>query len=130
MLAWVGDQAWATGDGPKALFYSAVARLRAERVLLPGVTTLRDEIAGARKAAESRLYAALADAITAQQATDLEQILKVPAGKHRSQLELWRRGPKNPTGRGLVRSLERVAEIAGRTWVRWMWPGPGCRRAG
>ena len=28
-------QAWATGDGPKALFYSAVARLRAERVLLP-----------------------------------------------------------------------------------------------
>ncbi|MBW6435839.1 DUF4158 domain-containing protein [Actinoplanes hulinensis] len=25
LLAWVGDQAWATGDGPKALFYSVVA---------------------------------------------------------------------------------------------------------
>ena len=25
LLAWVGDQAWATGDGPKALFCSAVA---------------------------------------------------------------------------------------------------------
>jgi TnpA family transposase len=34
LLAWVGDQGWATGDGPKALFYSALARLRAERVLL------------------------------------------------------------------------------------------------
>ncbi|GAA0451525.1 transposase [Actinoplanes capillaceus] len=113
LLAWVGDQSWATGDGPKALFYSAVARLRAERVLLPGVTTLRDDVAGARKAAESRLYVALADAITAEQADELQEILKVPEGKHRSQLELWRRGPKNPTGRGLVRSLERVAEIAG-----------------
>jgi len=113
LLAWVGDQAWATGDGPKALFYSAVARLRAERVLLPGVTTLRDEVAGARKAAELRLYVALAEAITAEQADELREILKVPEGKHRSQLELWRRGPKNPTGRGMVRSLERVAEIAG-----------------
>jgi hypothetical protein len=45
LLAWVDDQAWATGDGPKTLFYSAVARLRAERVLLPGVTTLHDDVA-------------------------------------------------------------------------------------
>jgi hypothetical protein len=64
LLAWVGDQAWATGDGPKALFYSAVARLRAERVLLPGVTTLRDDVASARKAAETRLYEALAGVVT------------------------------------------------------------------
>ncbi|MEU8242598.1 hypothetical protein AB0C07_30460 [Actinoplanes missouriensis] len=52
----MGDQAGATGDGPKALFCSAVARLRAERVLLPGVTTLRDDVASARKAVEVRAY--------------------------------------------------------------------------
>ncbi|MEV7626437.1 DUF4158 domain-containing protein [Actinoplanes sp. NPDC089786] len=113
LLAWVGDQAWATGDGPKALFYSAVARLRAELVLLPGVTMLRDDVAGARKAAETRLYAALAGVATAEQAGDLEQILRVPEGQRRSQLDLWRRGPTNPTGRGLVKSLDRVAQIAG-----------------
>ncbi len=112
LLGWVGDQAWATGDGPKALFYSAVARLRAERVLLPGVTSLRDDVAGARRAAENRLYEALAGAVTAEQTGGLEQILRVPEGQRRSQLDLWRRGPTNPTGRGLVRSLDRVAQIA------------------
>jgi hypothetical protein len=95
------------------LFYSALARLRAERVLLPGVTTLRDDVASARKAAEGRLYATLAQAVTAEQAGHLEQILQVPEGQRRSQLDLWRRGPKNPTGRGLVMSLDRVAQIAG-----------------
>jgi Domain of unknown function (DUF4158) len=50
----VGDQAWTTNDGPKSLFYAAVARLRAERVLLPGVTTLRDDVASARNTAEDR----------------------------------------------------------------------------
>jgi hypothetical protein len=112
LLAW-GDQAWATGDGPKALFYSAIARLRAERVLLPGVTTLRDDVASARKAAEERLYEALSHAVTAAQAADLEQILRVPEGQRRSQLDLWRHGPTTPTGRGLVKSLDRVAQIAG-----------------
>jgi hypothetical protein len=113
LLAWVGDQAWATGDGPKALFYSAIARLRAERVLLPGVTTLRDDVAGARRAAEDRLYTALSRVVSAEQVTDLEKILQVPEGQRRSQLDLWRRGPTNPTGRGLVRSLDRVSQIAG-----------------
>jgi hypothetical protein len=113
LLAWVGDQAWATGDGPKALFYSAIARLRAERVLLPGVTTLRDDVASARKAAEDRLYEALSRAVTAEQAADLDTILQVPQGQRRSRLDSWRRGPRNPTGRGLVMSLDRVSQVAG-----------------
>ncbi|MGH3409528.1 MAG: DUF4158 domain-containing protein [Streptosporangiaceae bacterium] len=113
LLAWVGDQAWATGDGPKALFCSAIARLRAERVLLPGVTTLRDDVAGARKAAEDRPQEALSRAVSAEQAADLEKILRVPEGQRRPQLDLWRRGPKNPAGRGLVMSLDRVSQIAG-----------------
>ncbi|MDP9792454.1 hypothetical protein J2S43_000966 [Catenuloplanes nepalensis] len=52
------------------MFYSAVARLRAELVLLPGVPTLRVDVAGARKAAETRLYAALAGVVTAEQGAD------------------------------------------------------------
>jgi hypothetical protein len=82
-------------------------------VLLPGVTTLRDDVASARKAAETRLYAALSGVVDAEQAGDLEQILRVPEGQRRSQLDLWRRGPTTPTGRGMVKSLDRVAQIAG-----------------
>ncbi|WP_231954392.1 hypothetical protein [Actinoplanes derwentensis] len=68
-------------------------RRRAEGVVLlgggpvargAGVAARGDEVAGARKAAELRLYVALADAITAEQADELRKILKVPEGKHRS----------------------------------------------
>ena len=70
-------------------------------------------MASARKAAETRLYEALAGAVDAEQASNLDQILRVPEGQRRSQLDLWRRGPTTPTGRGMVKSLDRVAQIAG-----------------
>lgn len=60
LIGWLDGQAWTTGDQPKPLFYAAVGWLRARRALLPGVTTLRDEVASVRKKAETRLYAALA----------------------------------------------------------------------
>ncbi|MET3923807.1 hypothetical protein ABIB26_004774 [Arthrobacter sp. UYEF20] len=60
LLAWVDRQAWTSDAGPKTLFFAAVARLRGRRVLLPGVSTLRDQVAGVRKKAESRLHNALA----------------------------------------------------------------------
>ena len=40
LVAWLDDQAWTTGDGPKALFGAAVGWLREGKVLLPGVSTL------------------------------------------------------------------------------------------
>jgi hypothetical protein len=49
-------------------------------VLLPGVTTLRDDVASARNAAEDRLYEVLSRLLSPAQAADLEQILQVPEG--------------------------------------------------
>jgi hypothetical protein len=57
---WLDDQAWTTGDGPKALFYAAAAWLRQQRVLLPGVSTLAEVVASVRHAAQQRLYTMLA----------------------------------------------------------------------
>ena len=37
---WLDARAWTTGDGPKALFDSAIGWLIGRKVLLPGVTTL------------------------------------------------------------------------------------------
>ena len=113
LVQWLDDEAWTTGDGPRALFYAAVAWLREGKVLLPGVTTLVELVATVRQAAEDRLYDTLATSVTAGQARSLEAILEVPEGRRRSQLDLWRRGVRSTTGRGMVLALDRVAEIAG-----------------
>jgi hypothetical protein len=44
---WVSARAWMTGDGPRAIFADAVGWLRAQGVLLPGVTTLARTVARA-----------------------------------------------------------------------------------
>ncbi|WP_204036608.1 Tn3 family transposase [Micromonospora qiuiae] len=113
LVRWLDDEAWTTGDGPRALFFAAVGWLRQHRVLLPGVTTLVELVAEVREATELRLYDALAGAVSAEQAVDLERLLLVPEGQRRSRLDRWRRAERSTTGRGMVRALERVAEVAG-----------------
>jgi len=49
LAAWVADQAWMTGDGPKTIFSGAVAWLRARQALLPGITTLERLVSEGRK---------------------------------------------------------------------------------
>ena len=113
LTGWLDDLAWTSGDGPRALFYAAVAWLRERRVLLPGVTTLTELVAEVRQGAEDRLYITLAAPVTAAQARALAGILEVAPGGRRSQLDMWRRGARNATGRGMVTALDRVAQIAG-----------------
>jgi hypothetical protein len=114
LVQWLDDEAWTTGDGPRALFYAAVAWLREGKMLRPGVTTLVELVATVRQAAEDRLYDTLATSVTAAQARSLEAILEVPEGRRRSQLDLWRRGERSTTG---------------GAWC-WPWTGsprsPGC----
>ena len=45
------------------------------------------------------------------QAQVLEGLLEVPEGFRFSDLERWRRGPDDPTGKSLRLALRRVAEI-------------------
>ena len=113
LVAWLGDRAWTTGDGPKALFFAAVGWLRERRVLLPGISTLVELVAEVRQAAEDRLYDVLASAVSDEQARELEQVLEVPPGRRRSQLDQWRHGERSTSGKGLVAALDRVAAIAG-----------------
>jgi hypothetical protein len=112
LVAWLDDRAWTTGDGPRALFDLAEGWLRERRVLLPGATTLIELVATVRHASDDRLFEQLAGTVTTEQARALESILEVPPGQRRSQLDLWRAGERNTTGRGMVKALRRVAEIA------------------
>jgi hypothetical protein len=111
LIEWLDRQAWTTGDQPRPLFYAAVGWLRAKKALLPGVSTLRDEVASVRRKTETRLYAALTQAITGEQALELVGLLRISGSGRWSQLELWRKAGKNVTGRGMVKALNRVSEI-------------------
>jgi hypothetical protein len=82
-------------------------------VLLPGVTTAARLVSRVRDEALEELYGTLAGLPGPHLAAVLEGLVVVPDGGRYSELELWRRIPSKPTGRGLERSLNRVSEVSG-----------------
>ena len=108
---WVAARAWMTGDGPRAIFADAVGWLRERDVLLPGVTTLTRLVARARADGDERLWETLAAVPTIEQERVLEGLLEVGEAQRFSDLERWRKGPADPTGKSLRLCLRRVAEI-------------------
>jgi TnpA family transposase len=108
---WVRARVWMTGDGPRAIFVDTVGWLRERDVLLPGVTTLARVVATTRADGDERLWATLAGVPTAGQARVLDRLLDVAAGSRFSDLERWRKGPGDPSGKSLRLALRRVAEI-------------------
>ena len=108
---WLWARAWMTGDGPRAIFADAIGWLRERDVLLPGVTTLARLVARARADGDERLWETLASVPTVEQTRVLEGLLEVSEESRFSDLERWRKGPADPTGKSLRLALRRVAEI-------------------
>ncbi|TGD89058.1 Tn3 family transposase [Mycobacterium sp. TJFP1] len=114
LAAWVADQAWVTGDGPKAIFASAVDWLREHQALLPGPRTLVRVVTDGRQAADQRLWSQLTDQLTAGSASALLALLDVPEGKRRvSELERLRRGVFRTSSKGMLDALERLTDLIG-----------------
>lgn len=120
LTAWIADQAWITGDGPKAILTGAVAWLRERHALLPGITTLEKLVAAGREAAEKRLWTQLAGQLSSDRAGSLLSMLEVPdTGKQRfSELDRLRRGVFRPSSKGMVAALNRVADLTALTGQR------------
>ena len=109
-------RAWTHAEGPAALFEQAVGWLRRHRVLLPGVTVLTRLVNAVRDAAADRMHARLAAAVEEFDPMlpgRLRASLRVPDGSRFSELEQWRRAPTRVSGPGLVKALDRVADLAG-----------------
>ena len=106
-------RAWTRAERPTQLFDQGVAWLRAERVLLPGVSVLARLVAEVRGAADDRLYSVLAGRVSPALGRGLDDLLTVPADSRSSGLERLRRAPTRASGPEMVRALERAAEIAG-----------------
>ena len=109
--AWVDARAWTTGDGPKAIFTDALSWLVERDVLLPGLTTLTRLVARVRDQATARLWETLYQQLTETQRGLLEGLLVVGTDAEVSDLERWRKGPVQPSGKSLERALARVSEI-------------------
>ncbi|MDX6324801.1 MAG: hypothetical protein QOK15_1155 [Nocardioidaceae bacterium] len=110
---WLDARAWMTDDGPRSIFADAAGWLGERDVLLPGVTTLARAVAHARADGDARLWSTLAGAPSGSQHEMLEGLLVVADGAHTSGLERLRKGPADPTGKGLRLALRRVREIDG-----------------
>jgi len=113
LRVWVRDLAWTTGDGPRLIFDAAAGWLRERLVLLPGASTLTRLVAAERDAATTRLWKTLAGLLSREQAHALGSLLIVPEGARNSVLEELRSGPRTVSGRGMVKALHRVSELAG-----------------
>jgi hypothetical protein len=85
---WARARAWNTGDGPKTIFNDGMRWLRANAVLLPGVTTLARIVARIRDEATDELHATPSGLPDAHQAARLEHLVVLPEGARYSDLEL------------------------------------------
>ncbi len=81
LLTWIADQAWMTGDGPKALLAGAVDWLRKRNALLPGVTTLERLVTDGKQDADRRLWAQLASQMSGREAGQLLGAAGHPGGE-------------------------------------------------
>jgi hypothetical protein len=105
-----------------ALRQAAYDWLQRERIVRPGRTTLRDAITAAREAALQQVYTLLSEALTPEQATEIERWLVVappfPDTPHqemeprsRSRLEQFKAMPRKESPDALCALLERLTEM-------------------
>lgn len=113
LLAWITDQAWMTGDGPKALLSGAVGWLRKHNALLPGVTTLERLVTDGKQEADRRLWAQLAGQLGGGEAGVLLGLLDSREEKRRRYVELerLRKGAFTPSPTGMKNALARVRDV-------------------
>ena len=104
-------QAWSDDVAASVLFRAAHRRLLAEQILLPGHSVLARLVAAVRDRAARRLHIRLAAAAPPDLVARLQNLLIVPDGARRSELDRLRRPPFTPTITGLVKALQRLAEV-------------------
>ncbi|WP_083881026.1 DUF4158 domain-containing protein [Nocardia araoensis] len=113
LVAWIADQAWTTGDGPKVLTAGSVRWLREKGVLLPGITTLERLVAETKQAADQRLWSHLAGQLSAGQPGVLLGLLETREENRRKYVELerLRKGAFVPSSTGMRNALARVRDL-------------------
>lgn len=108
-------RAWTRTEGPIALFEQAVAWLRRNRVLLPGISVLTRLVSEVRQDAATRQHTLLQQSALGYNPAlpdKMRALLAVPPGARISQLEALRRGPTRASGPQGSAAFTRVETIA------------------
>lgn len=111
LRGFLAARAWTRPERPTVLFDQAVAWLRTNRVLLPGVSVLARLVAEVRAEAGDRLHVLLAGKVTPELARRLEGLLVVAQAERSSDLDRLRQAPTRASGPQMVRALDRAAEV-------------------
>ena len=99
---------WTGTDRPGVIFEHAISWMCANKILLPGVTTLERFVAEIRFRMESRLWRLLTKNLTYSQEENLNSLLEVNDDKRQSLLDKLRKGPVSVSSTALVQALKRV----------------------
>lgn len=111
LVVFLRARAWTQPERPSQLFDRAVAWLRAEKVLLPGVTVLTRLVSEIRTSEAERLQTTVAARISPALAQRLDGLLVVTDVSRWSRLELLRRAPVRSSGPEMVRALDRATTL-------------------
>src|SRR5215213_2816947 len=110
-VRWLFARAWLGNELPSLLFDHAVSWLRAQKVLLPGISVLERDVARVRDRANERLWRLLARELTSAHRQQLDALLVVPPGAQFTPFEQLRRLPATPSSQGLLDALAHLATL-------------------
>jgi len=108
---WLYALCWTGTEQLSVLFDRATTWLLANKILLPGCTTLERFVARLRNRVEERLWKQLGYGITDEQRVRLENLLIVPSLGRSSWLDKLRAGPVRVSGRALVQAILRLQTV-------------------
>lgn len=112
LAAWLLDRAL-EHDRPSLLFELAADRLRAGRVVRPGVTQLERLVASVRAEATAETYRRLEGLLDTRRRETLDELLVDDPSLHRSRLSWLRQRAVAITPRAILGELEKLAYLRG-----------------
>lgn len=104
-------RAWTSTERPSLLFDVATHWLVANKVLLPGATTLERLVSQIRERSALRLWRQLAGLPDKEQKIALHELLSIENDSRVSALERFRQGPVHVSGPSFSKALDRYQEL-------------------
>ncbi|CAG7856584.1 hypothetical protein MCAMS1_01126 [biofilm metagenome] len=111
LTRWLYALCWTGTDRPSILFERTVTWLVTHKVLLPGCSILERHIARLRNRVEERFWHLLVRGLTREQKARLNNLLAIPAGSRKSNLDNLRKCPVRVSSVSLVESLYRLQDV-------------------
>ncbi|WAX79873.1 DUF4158 domain-containing protein [Streptomyces sp. KMM 9044] len=111
LARWLWDRCWSGNERPIALFDLATLRLVENKVLLPGATVLERLVPSVRERTNRKTWRMLAAQPDAAQRAALSALLPVEDSRRTSRLDRLRRSPRDITGPGAGKAIDRFIEL-------------------